>query len=58
MSTAPDWFLGFLFGAGGFVGMYFGARAQKFFPQKLIKLMLGTVITFLAFRYIIQFVSI
>lgn len=55
MSTAPDWFLGFLFGAGGFIGMYFGARAQKFIPQKFIKLMLGIIITFLALRYIIQF---
>ncbi len=55
MSTAPDWLLGFLFGAGGFIGMYWGARAQKFIPQKFIKLMLGAVITILALRYIIQF---
>jgi uncharacterized membrane protein YfcA len=55
MATAPDWFLGFLFGAGGFVGMYFGARAQKFVPQKFIKLMLGIVISLLALRYISQY---
>ena len=54
-ATAPDWFLGFLFGAGGFVGMYFGARAQKFVPQKFIKLMLGIVISLLAVRYISQY---
>ena len=55
LATAPDWFLGFLFGAGGFVGMYFGARAQKFVPQKFIKLMLGILITFVAVRYILQY---
>jgi uncharacterized membrane protein YfcA len=55
LATAPDWFLGFLFGAGGFVGMYFGARAQKFVPQKFIKLMLGIVISLLAVRYISQY---
>jgi hypothetical protein len=55
MSTAPDWLLGFLFGAGGFIGIYLGARAQKFVPQKLIKLMLGIIISFLALRYIVQF---
>ena len=55
LATAPDWFLGFLFGAGGFVGMYFGARAQKFVPQKFIKLMLGIVISSLALRYISQY---
>jgi hypothetical protein len=55
LATAPDWFLGFLFGAGGFVGMYFGARAQKFVPQKFIKLMLGLIITFLSLRYISQY---
>ena len=53
-STRPDWLLGFLFGAGGFAGMYCGARLQKFVPQKFIKLMLGLIITFLAVRYVLQ----
>ncbi|GAB4388794.1 MAG: sulfite exporter TauE/SafE family protein [Thermodesulfovibrionales bacterium] len=52
LDTAPDWALGLLFGAGGFVGMYLGARAQKHVPQRLIKLMLGLAILFLAARYI------
>jgi uncharacterized membrane protein YfcA len=55
LSTRPDWALGLLFGAGGFAGMYCGARLQKYVPQKLIKLMLGLIITFLSLRYIIQF---
>jgi uncharacterized protein len=55
LSTRPDWLLGLLFGAGGFAGMYCGARFQKFVPQKLIKLMLGVIIAFLAGRYILQF---
>jgi uncharacterized membrane protein YfcA len=55
MSTSPDWALGFLFGVGGFAGMYIGARLQKFFPQKFIKLLLGIMIVSLALRYITQF---
>jgi uncharacterized protein len=55
MLTSPDWLLGFLFGAGGFVGIYLGARFQKFVPQRLIKLMLGVIIVSLAAKYIIQF---
>jgi len=55
VSTSPDWALGFLFGVGGFAGMYAGARLQKFVPQKLIKIMLGTMIVSLALKYIIQF---
>jgi uncharacterized membrane protein YfcA len=55
MVTSPDWLLGFLFGAGGFAGMYLGARSQKFVPQKFIKLMLGVIIVFLALKYISQF---
>ena len=55
IATSPDWLLGFLFGAGGFIGIYLGARFQKFVPQKFIKLMLGTIIIFLALRYISQF---
>ena len=55
MVTSPDWLLGFLFGAGGFVGIYLGARCQKFVPQRLIKLMLGAIIVLLAAKYIVQF---
>jgi uncharacterized membrane protein YfcA len=55
MVTSPDWLLGIMFGVGGFVGIYFGARFQKFVPQKFIKLMLGTIIVFLAIKYISQY---
>jgi uncharacterized membrane protein YfcA len=55
LSTAPDWLLGLLFGAGGFLGMYCGARMQKFVPQKFIKLILGGLIVFLSARYILQY---
>ncbi len=55
MSAMPDWPLGILFGLGGFIGMYLGARAQKFIPQKFIKAMLSIVIVFLAVKYIVQY---
>ncbi len=55
LATAPDWLLGFLFGVGGFAGMYCGARLQKYVPQKFIKLMLGLIIVFLAGSYIVRF---
>jgi uncharacterized membrane protein YfcA len=54
-STSPDWALGFLFGLGGFAGMYLGARLQKYVPQKFIKRMLGVMIVSVAFKYIVQF---
>jgi uncharacterized protein len=55
LSTRPDWVLGILFGAGGFAGVYCGARSQKFMPQKYLKLLLGLMITYLAGNYIVQF---
>lgn len=55
LTTSPDWLLGFLFGVGGFIGIYLGARFQKYVPQKTIKLILGIIIISLALRYIIQF---
>lgn len=55
ISCAPDWYLGLLFGAGGFAGMYLGARVQKFVPQKFLKLLIGLLITFLAGGYILQY---
>ena len=56
--AAPDWLLGILFGAGGLMGMYLGARAQKYMPGRWIKLMLGGVIIFVASKYIFGFFSI
>lgn len=52
LAIAPDWMLGALFGAGGFLGMYCGARVQKYVPAKIIKLILGLIIVLLALRYI------
>jgi len=55
VSAMPDWPLGILFGIGGFIGMYLGARAQKFVPQKIIKMIVSSVIVFLAIKYIVQY---
>lgn len=55
ISTTPDWVLGFLFGIGGFGGMYVGARIQKYVPQRYIKVVLGILIVSLAIRYIYQY---
>lgn len=52
LAIAPDWRLGALFGIGGLLGMYCGARLQKYFPAKAIKLLLGLIILFLSLRYI------
>ncbi len=55
MSVAPDWFLGALFGVGGMVGMYLGARCQKFVPANIIKWMLAVIIIFTAAKYTADF---
>ncbi len=55
ISAMPDWPLGILFGLGGFVGMYLGAKTQKYVPQKFIKVIVGIVIMFLAIKYIVQY---
>ncbi len=55
MAVAPDWMLGLLFGLGGTVGMYLGARAQKFIPAKAIKIILSACIFFVAAKYIVNF---
>ena len=53
--AAPDWLLGILFGVGGLMGMYLGAKVQKYVPGRWIKLMLGTVIIMVASKYILRF---
>ena len=52
----PDWLLGFLFGAGGLLGMYFGAQMQKYISEKWLKLVLGIIVFIIASRYILRFV--
>jgi uncharacterized membrane protein YfcA len=54
-NSMPDWPLGALFGLGGFLGMYLGARAQKHMPQRTIKVIVACAILSLAARYILQY---
>ncbi len=56
--AAPDWLLGILFGAGGLLGMYLGARVQKYVPGRWIKLMLGGAILIVASKYILGYAGI
>jgi uncharacterized protein len=51
----PDWTLGLLFGAGGLLGSYCGARLQKHLPERWIKGFLGMVATAVAAVYVRQF---
>ncbi|WP_202318915.1 sulfite exporter TauE/SafE family protein [Archaeoglobus neptunius] len=51
----PDFTTGILFGIGGFFGLYFGARFQRYMPERLIRLILFVVVIFTALRYITQF---
>jgi uncharacterized membrane protein YfcA len=44
-----------LFGVGGFLGMYCGARLQKFVPGTFICIGLGVIISALALPYILVF---
>jgi len=53
--AAPDWLLGILLGVGGLMGMYLGARVQKYAPERWIKIMLGAVIISVASNYIMRF---
>ncbi|MDD3815178.1 MAG: sulfite exporter TauE/SafE family protein [Desulfocapsaceae bacterium] len=57
MVITPDWLLGVLFGAGGFAGMYCGARLQKFVPAKFIKWILVLCLLSTAGKYIWPFLS-
>ncbi len=53
--VAPDWLLGLLFGLGGLVGTYGGARLQRYLPERLIRGLLAVLVLFVAVRYVVQF---
>ncbi len=54
-SVRPDWLLGFLFGIGGFVGMYLGAASQKYVPGAIIRPTLAIVIAAVGLRYVVGY---
>jgi hypothetical protein len=51
----PDWTLGLLFGGGGLVGTYLGARLQKYLPERWICLVLGLIASGTGILYVVQF---
>lgn len=53
MPIAPDWLLGLTLGVGGLAGTYAGARLQRYVPERLIRGVLGALVTILALRYIL-----
>lgn len=55
MAVAPDWILGILMGVGGMLGMYSGARMQKYVPAKAIKWLLAFILVFTGGRYVVGF---
>jgi uncharacterized membrane protein YfcA len=52
LDTRPDFLLGALFGLGGIIGGYLGARTQKFVPEYPIKLGLFFLVLIVALRYL------
>ncbi len=57
MVIQPDWFLGLMFGIGGLMGIYIGARLQRFLPANLIKTILSIIILFVVIKYVYQFIT-
>ena len=55
MAVRPDWALGALFGVGGLLGTYFGARVQRYLPERWIRLSLGIIVTGVGVSYIAGF---
>lgn len=55
VAVSPDWMLGALFGSGGILGMYLGARVQKHVQPVYIKGILTCCILFIALKYISGF---
>jgi len=52
LQIAPDYKLGLLFGLGGIIGIYLGARAQRYFPARTIKTILALTLLFTAIKYL------
>ena len=56
VDTSPDLLLGLAFGIGGALGVWVGARIQRFMPQGLIKGIMLACLLFIALRYMWAYV--
>lgn len=55
LETRADYLLGALFGIGGALGGYLGAKTQKYIPERPIKVGLLLVLLFTSMRYLLTF---
>lgn len=53
IATAPDWALGALFGLGGLLGTYAGARLQRRVPERALRIGLALVLLVLGLEYLV-----
>lgn len=53
IATGPDWPLGALFGLGGLLGTYAGARVQHRVPERALRVGLALVLLVLGLEYLI-----
>ncbi|MBO8143254.1 MAG: sulfite exporter TauE/SafE family protein [Thermodesulfobacterium sp.] len=51
----PDWLLGLFLGIGGALGLFCGARLQKYMPQKLIRIIITAGVLFIGYNYVTSF---
>ncbi len=51
----PDWLLGLFLGIGGALGLFFGARLQKYMPQRLIRIIITVSVLFIGYNYVTSF---
>lgn len=51
-AVTPDWLLGVSLGVGGMVGIYLGARMQRYFPPEFIKIILVVLIAIVVTKYV------
>lgn len=57
LETRPDYLLGTLFGLGGALGGYLGAKTQRHIPERPIRVGLFVVLLFVAGRYLLTAVG-
>lgn len=55
VAAPPDWHLGILFGLGGMMGMYCGAKWQRHLPERVIKLILAAIVFAVSVKYVWQY---
>jgi uncharacterized membrane protein YfcA len=56
--ATPDWAFGFFAASGAILGSWFASKSQRYFPERILRILLGSITGVIGLLYIIDYFSL